>query len=392
MPSNGNPSLNLPSLILKHMNPRLFPSFVVAALLAVTLLGAARGADDTVIKLSDPAKPGTLKVILARGSLRVKGADGPDVTVKSDSKPVTSKAVRKDGLRVLTAASSFSLVEKDNVVTLDAVSEGFHGGGADFTVTVPRQTTVVVNNAWGGDVSCSSLSGDIEIHGVNGEVRLDDVSGGIVVETVNGEIHANIRELRDNKPVSFQSTNGPVVVRLPSDAKATVRLRTQNGSVLTDFDETALVTKTESTPRPPSTRRITRDGKPVAAPAAPKPATAPKPGAAPKPPVAPKPGLDASDKEEIRNSTREAALAAQEAARAAQDVAREVQAVARDAMRAAQEGLGEAGVNINIKMPNIVIPTVTGGKLVTGTLNGGGPEISVATMNGDVTLRQLEKK
>ena len=40
----------------------------------------------------------------------------------------------------------------------------------------------------------------------------------------------------------------------------------------------------------------------------------------------------------------------------------------------------------------MVIPTLTGGKLVTGTLNGGGPEISVATMNGDVTLRQLEKK
>ena len=38
------------------------------------------------------------------------------------------------------------------------------------------------------------------------------------------------------------------------------------------------------------------------------------------------------------------------------------------------------------------IPPVTGGKLVTGTLNGGGPEITVATMNGDVTLRQIEAK
>jgi hypothetical protein len=38
------------------------------------------------------------------------------------------------------------------------------------------------------------------------------------------------------------------------------------------------------------------------------------------------------------------------------------------------------------------IPPVTGGKLVTGTLNGGGPEIAVATMNGDVTLRQSEAK
>ena len=38
------------------------------------------------------------------------------------------------------------------------------------------------------------------------------------------------------------------------------------------------------------------------------------------------------------------------------------------------------------------IPTLTGGKLVTGTLNGGGPEISVSTMNGDVKLLQLTTK
>jgi hypothetical protein len=40
--------------------------------------------------------------------------------------------------------------------------------------------------------------------------------------------------------------------------------------------------------------------------------------------------------------------------------------------------------------PVPAIPTITGGKLVTGALNGGGPEISVATMNGDVTLRILK--
>jgi hypothetical protein len=38
------------------------------------------------------------------------------------------------------------------------------------------------------------------------------------------------------------------------------------------------------------------------------------------------------------------------------------------------------------------IPTISGGKLVTGTLNGGGPEISVSTMNGDITFRQAAKK
>jgi hypothetical protein len=368
---------------------RLFPSFLVACVLTMLFLSAARGADDaTTIKFSDPAKPGTLRVSLARGNLRVKGADVAEITVKSDAKPVTSKAVRKDGLRVLTAASSFSLTEKDNIVTLDAASDSHQGGGSDFTLTAPRNTTVIVSTAWGGDVHCSNLGGDIEVRSMNGSIRLDDVSGGVVVETMNGEINASIRELHDTKPLSFQSTNGEVVLRLPADAKANVRLRTQNGSVLTDFDDTVLVTKTETAPRT-STRRTSRTSKPApAAPAAPSADTvapeaprAPKaPAAAPKPS---KPGLDESDKEEIR-------VAVRESVRAGAEVAREAMVIAREAIHAAHEGMAEAG--ISIRMPNLSIPTITGGKLVTGTLNGGGPEITVATMNGDVTLRQLEKK
>ena len=63
--------------------------------------------------------------------------------------------------------------------------------------------------------------------------------------------------------------------------------------------------------------------------------------------------------------------------------------IAREAVQPARDGMAEAGMKIPPMPP---IPTISGGKLVTGTLNGGGPEISVATMNGDVTLRQLEAK
>jgi hypothetical protein len=36
------------------------------------------------------------------------------------------------------------------------------------------------------------------------------------------------------------------------------------------------------------------------------------------------------------------------------------------------------------------LPPITGGKLVTGTLNGGGIDIKVSTMNGEITLRQTK--
>lgn len=368
-PVSMNPSIRLPA------------SLLVAATLAFGLVASAHAEESNgTIKFSDATKPGTLKIKVAHGGISIKGDDVAEVTVKSDAKPITEKP-RKDGLRVLTAASSYTLNEKDNVITLDAASEGWAGAPSDFRITVPRKTMVVISSSFGGDISCAGVSGDLDIKCLSGDVTLTDVTGGALVEMMNGEIHATVRELHDGKPLSFTSMNGEVVIRVPADAKANVRLRTQNGSILTDFDDKALVTKTENTARGTSRRSI-RSPRPPAAPAAPGAA----PAAAPSPAPAPAENslLEEKDREEIRAAVRESVRAGTEAAR-------EAMTIAREAMQAAHEGMAEAGVSV--RMPNLPpIPPVTGGKLVTGTLNGGGPEISVVTMNGDVTLRQLEAK
>jgi hypothetical protein len=350
---------------------RLLRSFVVAAFVAVALLAVARAADETTtIKFSDPAKPGTLKINVNAGELRLEGADVNEITVRSDARPA-NRTTRADGLRVLTDASSFSLSEKDNVVTLSSLDHV--GRGSEFKITVPRNTAIVLRNTFGGEISCSGIAGDLEIHSVNGEIVLNDITGGAVVENVNGEINASIRTLAANKPLSFTSMNGEIVLRVPNDAKANVRLRTQNGSVLTDFDETALVTKTESALR--TGRRNSRALPPEAA-------------------------------EAIREATRMAAQAGREAAEAAREgleAAREGLEAARRTAEAAHAQAEQSrsathnGVTVNPAPPvppvpplPPVLPTITGGKLITGTLNGGGPEINVATLNGDVTLRKLQ--
>lgn len=361
--------------------PPLSTAFLLATVCFFTL--TTRGEEaPSIIKFSEPGKPGTVKIMLGRGDLWVQGADSSEVVVKSSAKAV-AKSPRKDGLRVLSASSSFALTEKDNVVTLDATSDMMKSG-AEFRLTVPRSTSIVVQNSWGGEITCSNLAGDLEIKSMNGEIRLNDVSGGALVETMNGEITASIRELRENKSLSFTSWNGAVVLRVPSDAKASVRLRTQNGSVLTDFEESALVTKTESTaglPRPKRTTTIRTGGKVI------------------------------SDDvhEAIRDAAQSSAAAVQEAIIAVKEsvgAAREGLEAARRASDRDRASRGNRNENSDAKPapaiapmapmaplpPKAPMPTITGGKLVTGTLNGGGPEISVSTMNGDVTLRKLDPK
>lgn len=344
----------------------LHSSLLVTAGLALVLATAARAADTAAngtIAFSDPSKPGILKIQVARGELNITGSDTPGITVQTDV-PESKPAPRKDGLRVLSVSSGYSLTEKDNVVTLTGAGDDSHGGG--YTITVPRNTNVIVQSSWGGDIACSGLAGDVEINSMNGLVRLENHAGGAIVSTMSGEIRVSVMALQDGKPLSFTSMNGDVLVRAPADAKANVRLRTHNGSILTDFAEDVLVTKTESS------GWTTHKGRTVVH------------GGTLSP--------------EARDAIREAVRAGTEIAREMVVVARQAAEAAREGAEAARESAeaGRSGTAPSVSIPPVPpippIPPITGGKLVTGTLNGGGTEISVTTMNGDVTLRKLVKE
>lgn len=326
-----------------------------SCLLAATVLaiGLATGRADEVgntsIKFSDPTRPGTLKLAVSQGDVRIRGEDSNEITVRTTLKPENGRP-RKDGLRVLSSSSSYSLSEKDNVVTLSYGAGSWPGsGGGDFEITVPSSTTVVVSNSLGGDIQVSGVAGDIEVKSLNGEVTLTDVAGGALVETMNGEIAVGVRALAEGKPLSFTSMNGEVRLTLPADAKANVRLRSQNGAILTDFDEQQLVTTTAALGREGGGHVM----------------------------------HGSSDSAEIRAAVRDAVRVGVEAAR-------EATRAARDAIREAKGELGYEP-DIAIPMPPMPpLPPMTGGKIVTGTLNGGGPELRVSTMNGDVTLRKAK--
>ncbi|HVU22573.1 MAG TPA: DUF4097 family beta strand repeat-containing protein [Opitutus sp.] len=345
-----------------NKSTRLIPSFLIAAAFAVFLLSAARAdeADTTTLKFSDPAKPGTLKITVANGDIHVSGTDAAEITVRTELKP-EKPVQRKDGLRVLTSSASYSLTEKDNVAHLTYGTGGWPSNAGDFDITVPRNTSIVIANTFGGDISIGEVTGDIEIKSLNGEVHLSDVAGGALVETMNGEIHCNLRELHDGHPISFTSMNGEVQLRLPDTLKANVRLRTHNGSILTDFDAKQLVTKTAS---------LTPDGR------------------APR-------ALGAQEAAEIREQVRHAVRigmeAAKEAARAARDAVRDADHDSAD-NEDHDDDTPEAppAPDVAPVPPVPPLPPMTGGKIVTGTLNGGGPEIRISTMNGDVTLRKIE--
>jgi hypothetical protein len=296
------------------------------------------------------------------GDVTITGTDAPEVTIVSNIKNKAVAEKRSDGLRRLDSEVTYTATEKDNVITIDLAGDSSSqaANGATLAITTPRSTSIVVENSLGGDVVVKNLAGDAEIRSVNGEVSLEKINGSALVETMNGEIHATFDKVSEGKPLSFTSMNGEIDVHIPADTKANVRLRTQNGAVLTDFDEKALVTKTEA-----ARGRISKHVRVT------------------------KRDTGQSGEADWHNEVREAV---REAARAGIEAAHEAAEAAREAVEAAREGIAEAHDGAIPPLPPMppIMPSPSGGKIVSGTLNGGGPEIQIATMNGTITLRKTQ--
>ncbi|HRE83014.1 MAG TPA: DUF4097 family beta strand repeat-containing protein [Opitutaceae bacterium] len=325
--------------------------FILAS--CTCLFGHAGESRSTTLAFSDPSKPGTLRIFVNHGDLRIEGvsSDNGTVTIESNVPSQNQGQPRADGLRVVSSASSFTVSEKDNVIQLDYGRDAVPlDNGTSFKIQVPHTTHIVASGSRGGDVVVKAISGDVDIRIMNQTVRLEGLSGGALVESMNGDVTASFSQIAADHPISLLTLNGEISVRLPENARANVRFRTQNGTILTDFDEDTFVTKVQSGPD--------RDAHLTAA---------------------------------------HAQLAEQDA-RNAEQARKQAQTLAQDAHRRAREAA--AGTNSLAPLPPIAIPQVpelprlpsipaiVGGKVITGTLNGGGPEIQIATMNGDIIVRK----
>jgi len=119
-------------------------------------------------------------------------------------------------------------------------------GGRDVVEVESVQGTVDVRGARGrieigsvnADVTGTDLTGEIEVEAVNGNVTLKGIeSGNVETSTVNGHIEYE-GTIQDGGFYGFNSHNGGVTLRLPSDAGAEVEVSTFSGSFESDFQVT----------------------------------------------------------------------------------------------------------------------------------------------------------
>ena len=192
--------------------------------------------DRVTVPFSDASRPKSLNASLVNGSISVKGYNGKDAIVEAVGGSGRRRAERErsDGLRRIdTNATGLTVEESNNVITVGTRSPGEN---ISLSIQVPFNTSLKLHAVNGKEISVDQITGDVEIDCTNASATVTHVSGAAVVHSLNGNVLASFDKIAGDKPMSFSSLNGNIDVTLPSDTKARLRLKTDNGAVYSDFD------------------------------------------------------------------------------------------------------------------------------------------------------------
>jgi hypothetical protein len=215
--------------------------------------------DHAVVSFSNPARPGTLEVDIDEGSITVRGYEGKDVIIDArwrerilteeeqeetaeeemDQEELARKkaqAEKAKGMKKLEVQSMMGLTieEEENVISVD-VEEGKRA--VDLLIQVPYSTSVRLS--CGDDergVTVEGVNGEIEVDTSDGPIVLTNISGPVVADSSDGEIKAIFGRVTAGKPMSFSSMDGDIDITLPADVKASLKMKTEDGQIFTDFD------------------------------------------------------------------------------------------------------------------------------------------------------------
>ncbi len=220
-------------------------------------------ADHAVVSFTNPAKPGTVEVDISEGSITVRGYEGKDVIIdarwrervltkeeKEEAAALAGEEVELDeeelarkkaqaekakGMKAIEVESmGLTIEEGENVIRVNA-QEGKRA--VDLLIQVPFSTSLRLScRDDERGVTVDRVDGEIEVNTSDGPIILNNVSGPVVADSSDGEIKAVFGKVTPGKPMSFSAMDGDIDITLPFDVKASLKMKTEEGKIFSDFD------------------------------------------------------------------------------------------------------------------------------------------------------------
>ncbi|HEX4545415.1 MAG TPA: DUF4097 family beta strand repeat-containing protein [Candidatus Acidoferrum sp.] len=190
---------------------------------------------------SYPLQPGgSFELQNVNGAVEVQGWDRNEIEIHAVK---TAKSRESDLERV--AIEVEARPDSVSVATRYPQNEGVEVA-VEFTVHVPHSAHVEHIGTVNGTLRISGLEVLEDLHTVNGNIEVFEAGGNIHAHTTNGNVHLELAHLRDKNGATAETTNGSLVLAVPSDTQADLEARCLNGNF---FSELPIAVESSQRPR-----------------------------------------------------------------------------------------------------------------------------------------------
>jgi Putative adhesin len=226
----------------------------VSLLLSAVFLAAPGFAISKEFNQSYPLQPGgSLELQNVNGTVDVQGWDRNEVEVHAVK---TAKQKESDLERV-----SIEVDAKPDAVAIATrypQNEGVEVA-VDYTIHVPHSARVEHIGTVNGTLRIAGVESVEDLHTVNGSIEVFDGGGTVHAHTTNGNVHLELARLPEKTGAFAETTNGSLVLAVPSDMQADVEARCLNGNFSSELPMTM-----ESSQRPREMHgKLGRGGPPI---------------------------------------------------------------------------------------------------------------------------------
>ena len=169
---------------------------------------------------------GRVEIVNSVGPIEV--AAGPAGTVDVAAVIQAGAVTETRAKEILSEVTLEETVRPDHVRVATVRKSGRGGFDVSFKVTIPANARLEMNG-YNGRLRADGLRGHVKAMVVNGGIDLTAMRGTIDAAAVNASITAKIADVAG--PMRLESTNGRVSLEIPKSAKATLNVRSVNGSI-----------------------------------------------------------------------------------------------------------------------------------------------------------------
>jgi hypothetical protein len=175
------------------------------------------------------------------GGVRVSAWDRNEVRVDAVKRAYTPERLQEARIEVDASSSAVRIETKYPEGNLSWRRNGEYDqrdnpASVDYTLTVPRGASLEDFSLINGNLNVEGLSGPVHASSINGRVTASGLTGPTNLSVVNGHLDVTLDRLNESGTVSLSAVNGPLSVTIPSDANATLRASTVQGTISNDFN------------------------------------------------------------------------------------------------------------------------------------------------------------